>query len=373
MKILTSAPAKKITLLILLGLSLNQQSQACTAVSMQSSDNSVIAGRTMDWSWEMKWELIYAPKGDSYTLSAPDNLHLPTIKGKTKYALFGVGSNLANDALLEGQNSAGLALSGNYLPQYTKYNEVTKQDKSYVSILELGKFILGNYATIEEVKQALQKYKVWSAGDISEHVTPLLHFIFTDRSGKSLVVEFVNGQTVIYDKNQQVLTNAPTYSWHMDNVRQYMGLTNMDQNTATINGNAVIAIGSGNGMWGLPGNYTPPARFVRATMLKDNATTPNNSTEAVIAVEHILNAVSVPKGASKSKQKDGSYSYDVTQWTSVKDITNNQLYFYDYDHNNNAMQIDLNKVFTLDKGFITLIDDLQYPSTNATSLLINSK
>lgn len=361
---------KKIILAMVAATTLFNQAQACTAVDITSKDGSVIAGRTMDWSWEMQWELIYAPQNSEYTLSAPSKLKLPTLHNKTKYAFFGVGSRLANDALLEGQNSAGLALSGNYLPQYTTYNEVTKNDKKYVSILEVGKFVLGNFATIDEVKKELQQYKVWSAGS-SGHVIPLLHFLITDRSGKSIVIEFVDGKTKIYDSgdNYQVLTNAPTYDWQMDNVRQYMSLSNLD--TQVVPGTKIVAIGSGNGMWGTPGDYTPPSRFVRATLLKNFAVVPTSADETVTLVDHILNSVTVPKGASKDLQNDGSYSYDETQWTSIKDITHNKLYFNDYNHNNNTIQFDLNKIFAQSKPFTMLISDLQYPNTDLTQNFLN--
>lgn len=355
---------KKIIMTLLALTTLYNQADACTAVDVTSKDGSVIAGRTMDWSWDMQWEFVYAPQSSDYTLSAPSNLKLPVIHDKTKYAFFGIGSRMANDALLEGQNSAGLAVSGNYLPQYTQYNEVTKQDKKYVSILELVKFVLGNFATVDEVKQELPKYKVWSAGAIGKNANPLLHFMITDKSGKSVVIEYVGGKTVVYDKNYQVLTNAPTYDWHMNNLRQYMNVSNLD--TETIKGTNIVAIGSGNGMWGTPGDYTPPSRFVRTSLLKYYAVTPESAPDAVTLVGHILNSVTVPKGAAKDLQNNGGYSYDETQWTAIKDITHNKFYFNDYQHNNNVVELDLNQIFTQSKPFTMLIADLQYPNTDLT-------
>ena len=50
---------------------------ACTAVDMIAADKSVIAGRTMEWAFDMKWTLVSQPKGTALSLIAPKSTGLP--------------------------------------------------------------------------------------------------------------------------------------------------------------------------------------------------------------------------------------------------------------------------------------------------------
>ena len=70
-------------------LSFSYSSFACTAINLTAKDGTVIAGRTMEWEFEMKWELMSVPKGTDITLSAPSALNLPETKISSKYAFVG--------------------------------------------------------------------------------------------------------------------------------------------------------------------------------------------------------------------------------------------------------------------------------------------
>ena len=54
---------------------------------------------------------------------------------------------------------------------------------------------------------------------------PTLHMLFTDRTGDGIVVEYVGGELQIHDNVAHVLTNAPTYDWHLLNARNYLNLS----------------------------------------------------------------------------------------------------------------------------------------------------
>ena len=104
---------------------------ACTAVDIVAADKSLIAGRTMEWAFDMKWTLVSQPRRSKLALTAPADLQLPAIDVMTKYAVVGVSAGvIPGGALLEGQNSEGLGMSGNFLPGFTEYQQVTKTDTS---------------------------------------------------------------------------------------------------------------------------------------------------------------------------------------------------------------------------------------------------
>ena len=194
---------------------------ACTAVDLMAGDKSVIAGRTMEWAFDMKWTLVSVPKGTELTLTAPRALNLPPQKVTTLYPVVGISAGIIpGGAILEGQNGAGLGMSANFLPGFTEYQTVTADDKNYVDILTFGSWVLGSFSTVDEVRAALPKTKVWADGTLNSGPTPpTIHFVFNDRSGKGIVVEYVKGELQISDNVAHVLTNAPTYDWHLTNLR----------------------------------------------------------------------------------------------------------------------------------------------------------
>jgi len=337
-------------------------SLACTAVNLVAADKSVIAGRTMEWAFDMQWTLVSLPKGTPVAMTAPPALNLPATTMASKYAVVGVKpAIIPGDTLLEGQNSAGLGMSGNFLPGFTQYQTVTPQDKSYVSILGFGAWVLGQFATVAEVRAGLAGIKVWADSSLPSGPTPpTLHFVFTDKSGASIVVEYVNGQRQVYDNVAGVLTNAPTYDWQVINLRNYLNVSTVGVSSLRVGETNVTALGQGGGLVGIPGDYTPPSRFVRSAFLRHYATQPRTADEAIQLTGHILNNVDIPLGIAQSKE-GGQIVSDTTQWVVIKDLTNNRLLITDYAHRTDYLSLDLNQVFAQDRPTSVLITALPYP------------
>ena len=343
---------------------------ACTAVNTMTKDGTVVAGRNMDWAFDMKWTLMVMPQGTPVLLSAPAKMNLPAEQLSSKYAFIGVSPAILKGAnsFLEGQNSAGLGMSGNFLPGFTEYQTVSKQDKNYVSIVNLGAFVLGMFSTVNELKQELPKYKVWfDPSEVSGIPTaPWLHFVFTDRTGASIIVEFVKGQMVVSDNIANTLTNAPTYDWHLNNARNYLALSGVAPKPISINGKSINELGSeGAGMIGMPGDYTTPGRFIRAAYLRQMAGQVKTGVEANQLIAHILNNVDVPLGTSISTEGKVTVS-DYTQWVAIKDLTHNQFKIANYLNRTNYIQLDLNKLFASNKQMSWLIDGLPYSNGDLT-------
>ena len=100
-----------------------------------------------------------------------------------------------------------------------------------------------------------------------------VHFFIQDKSGKSIAIEPVDGTLKLTDAPLGVMTNAPTYDWHMTNLNNYINLSVKDIDPRS-SAATLTALGSGAGLQGLPGDFTPPSRFVRAAMFSQ-AATPN--------------------------------------------------------------------------------------------------
>jgi penicillin V acylase-like amidase (Ntn superfamily) len=345
---------------------------ACTAVNFSAKDGSVVAARTMEWAFDMQWTLKSVPVGSPVPLSAPAKQKLPATELKSKYAFIGVipGILKGTDAYLEGQNSAGLGMSGNFLPGFTEYQTVEPGDKNYVSVINFGRYALGMFDTVKALRTELPKFKVWfDASEVSGLPTPpWLHFVFTDRTGESIVIEFVKGKMVISDNVAQVLTNAPTYDWHLLNLRNYLALTKGGQAEVPFRGGDVTALGQGGGLLGLPADYMPSSRFVRAAYLRHLSTTPADAAQAKQLAVHVLNNVDIPIGVVQSKEGAQTVS-DYTQWIMIKDLTNNKVMIANDKNRANYITVDLNQIFNSKGTFSQLIDNLPYQPNDVTAKL----
>jgi choloylglycine hydrolase len=152
------------------------------------------------------------------------------------------------------------------------------------------------------------------------------HFFLQYKTGKSLVVEPVDGTLKVHDAPLGVMTNAPTYDWHMTNLANYINLSVKDVNSVKVGPATISAFGSGAGLLGLPGDFTPPSRFVRAAMFSQSAAPNKTAEDAVLAAFHILNQFDIPEGSVVNAAVGQPFN-EITEWTSVADLKNLRWYF----------------------------------------------
>lgn len=345
---------------------------ACTAVDVVATDGTVVAGRTMEWAFDMQWKVVSIPKGTAVVLDAPPSLSLPARTVTTRYAMVGISPGVIPvTSLLEGQNSAGLGFSANFQPGFTRYQTVTPADRGYVSILNFATWALGGHATVAELRAALPGVKVWTDPSLPTGPTPpTLHWVFVDRSGAGLIVEYVDGELQMHDNAAHVLTNAPGYAWHLLNLRNYLNLSTVGTGSIRVGSADVTALGQGGGMVGIPGDSTPPSRFVRAAFMRHHAARPADAAQAIQTIGHILNTVDIPLGVAQSRQ-DGKLLSDFTQWVVIRDLTHGRMLIADHDHRLTFVTLDLGVLFAQAQPASILVSGLPYPaSIDATRSLV---
>ena len=179
-------------------------------------------------------------------------------------------------------------------------------------------------------------------------MAPPLHFAAQDATGGSIVIEWDNGKLNIYDNPLGIMTNAPNFPYMMTHLRNYVGL-NAEQWTGTLyNGVKLAPTGHGAGMFGLPGDITPPSRFIRLAVLRQFADPAPDAAGAVKLARHLMNSVYITRGTIVDRNAAGEVTAsESTQWTAYYDLTNRVLYFQTYD-NSTLRKIDL-KAIDFDK------------------------
>ena len=320
-----------------------QTVQACTGIRLIAVDGSVVHARTLEFSVDLQSDVIVVPRGYVRIGSTPDGRQ--GLKWKTKYA--SVGANGAGlPFIFDGLNEKGLAVGTFYFPNSAGYMhyKATEASKT-VAPWEVGSWILENFATIEEVRDNAGKivvpevlFKTWG-------FVPPVHYVVHDASGKSIAIEHVNGKLNIHDNPLGVMTNSPTFDWHMTNLRNYVNFSLVNVPPVQLGSVKLTGFGQGTGMLGLPGDFTPPSRFVRAVAFSQSVLPSKTGSDAILEAFHILNNFDIPKGAARDHEKDehGNIVADYTLWTSANDLKAKRFFFRTHE-NSQIRMVDLMKM-----------------------------
>lgn len=313
----------------------------CTSFRIKPQDGSVIVGRTMEFGADLGSRILVFPRNYSFHAAAPNNKSGLSWTGKYGFvALNGFGQEVATDGI----NEKGLYFGALYLPGFSKYQEVAegKEAESISQMFDVGKYILSSASTIDEAKALLEKAIVW--GTTLPPMTSImgLHYAIHDQSGKCIVVEYIDGNMNVHDNPLGVLTNSPPFDWHLLNLRNYVNLTATNVPELKLTGDTVLPIGQGSGMLGLPGDFTPPSRFVRAVALTQAAFPPEGSEKGAELAFHILGSFDIPTGLVRAEE-NGKTAYELTQWMSVSDLKNLK-YYVRYYNNPQVLMVDLTKI-----------------------------
>lgn len=163
-----------------------------------------------------------------------------------------------------------------------------------------------------------------------------------DASGNSIVIEYVGGKLQVHDNPLGVMSNSPTFDWHMTNLGNYVNLSVTNAAPIKLGTVKLDPLGMGSGMIGVPGDFTPPSRFVRAAIYSAAVLPSATGNEAVRQAFHILNQFDISKGVIRDHEKDeyGNITADDTIWTSANDLKARRFFIRTYD-NSQIRSIDL--------------------------------
>lgn len=317
---------------------------ACTGIRLMSEDGGSVYGRTMEWgAFDLNSRVSIVPRGYSFTGLTPDGYNGK--KWKAKYGVVGLDM-LEKDLLADAMNEKGLAVGLFYHPGFAKYAEYKKDlTDNTITAVDVASYILTQFATIEEVEKGMQNVRVVGVVEKALGIQVDAHWMVTDVSGKSIVIEYIDGKLKTYDNPLGVVTNAPTFDWHMTNLRNYVNLSAVAIPSKQIEKMDFTALGGGSGMIGLPGDFTPPSRFIRAVAWSQTSRPLKNSSEAVYELFRVLDNFNVPLGAAEGSDSEADINdlRSSTLWTTAWDLPKKTLYFHT-QHSRRVRKVDLNRI-----------------------------
>jgi len=313
---------------------------ACTGIGLTSKDGGVVVGRTLEFGAPPESFLIVYPAGSEFQGRTPTGKGLKFV---SKYGFCGANGFGVDDLILDGMNEKGLVVGLFYFPGYAEYTQPTKENETKGMGPEtVSAWLLGNFATVQEVINALDDIAVLPVELPALKEVPGAHFKVEDATGRCIVIEPRGGKLVVSENPVRVLTNAPEFSWHLTYLNNFLNQSAAYPKSIDLNGLKLSPFGMGAGMVGMPGDFTPPSRFVRMVFFSQSLAQQPDTSSAVAAIFHLLNNFDIPFGVARPPTGTAEGDSDFTPWAAVADTKEGKYYWRTFG-DQNIRHIDLAK------------------------------
>lgn len=301
----------------------------CTSICYTSTDHYF--GRNLDYEIDYGQKVIIVPR--NYEFNYRD---MPT--QKSHYAFIGV--SVVNDnypLLCDAINEKGLGIAGLNFQGPGYYFPQIKGKKNIASF-ELIPYLLSNCESTAEVKEILADASISNVSFSSNYPAADLHWILSDKTGKSIVVESTKSGLHVYDNPVNVLTNNPEFPSQLTKLSDYVDVTPSNPKNTLVPNVDVNIYSRGLGTHHLPGGMDSSSRFVKASFVLSHAPKGKDEVENVTNYFHILHSVEQAKGLDEVENN----RYEYTMYTDCMNLDKGILYFTTYD-NNRINAVDMYK------------------------------
>lgn len=319
-----------IGILIVLLVTVNSyipESKACTRVVYKGPNNTVLTGRTMDFSMEIPANHWIFPRGLQRTGEVGQN----SIEWTSKYGSLAVSS--WDISTTDGMNEKGLVANMLWLVE-SEYPEFKKDgNKKGMAISLWAQYVLDNFATVAEAVESLREESFAIVSDFIPGTKKFttVHLSISDATGDNAIFEYIKGKLVIHhDPSYVVMTNDPKYD-------QQLAIAKYWENIP--------------GKTFLPGSVTASDRFARASFFIDAIPQTDNTRVAVASVFSVIRNTSVPYGF----EIEGYPNLSTTRWRAVAD-QKNLVYYFETALTPNTFWVDLKKIDFSENASVQKLD-----------------
>ena len=292
-----------------------QSAYPCSSFVLKNG-KTVLLGKNFDWTFDNG----YIIKNLKNTTKVAYCTHNGTPASWTsKYGSVTFNQN-GKEMPYGGMNDKGLVVEMLWLED-TRFN--ISEDKTYLNELEWIQYQLDNFQTVDEVVSNVETLKIYP-------IKGKIHYILADTYGKSVIIEYLDGKPMVYEKEAnacQAITNksvafSEKYIDNIQGIRQ--------NNTSEI------------------------YRYHQLENQIKKLQNPSDYSEKTVF--QLLESVSIPKGDFK------------TVWSIVYNIETKSIAFYSHK-NKEIKQINLNNIdfeqglscFNINQNKETLLDNKLQP------------
>lgn len=295
----------------------------CTGVRFSDSAGGMYLGRNLDWSEGYGERVVATPA----TAEIPRAFERPG-DAAVGHAVIGMGIIAGGVPLyFDCGNDAGLAIAGLNFPQSACYAPDPVEGAVNVAAYEFPYWVARNFSSLAEVREALQEVVIVARSVSPQLPVASLHWLIGDATG-SIVVEYMADGLHVWENDVDVLTNEPDFGWQRTNLRNYLMATDAEQEKSRWGGVELAPFGAGMGAQGIPGDYSGPARFVRAAFVNTHYPAQSDEWSNVVRMFRTLGAVAVPDGCARM----AAGGFEKTLYTSCFSAASMTYYHATYDN-----------------------------------------
>lgn len=295
----------------------------CTAATFHA--DSFYFGRNLDLEYSYDETVTVTPEKFPFDFRMCD-------KTDSHFAMIGMAYVSENYPLYyEATNEKGLSMAGLHFPENAVYFPPV-HGKDNITPYEFIPWILGQCKNLEQARRLLENINLVNINFSEKLPLSPLHWIIADKSG-AVTVESVADGLNAYENPVGILTNNPTFDFHMKNLANYSNLTADEPDSPF----PVSFRSHGMGAVGLTGDYSSVSRFIKASFVKNNLVCGKNEGENIGQFFRILGSVEIPKGCVHF---DGKMTETV--YSCCCD-TDRGIYYYKTSGNSRISAVDMRK------------------------------
>lgn len=191
-----------ISLVAAILLFFSEQAAACSCFQVTGKDGCLV-GRNYDWDYADGYLIVNRAGRKKRDLKYTHEFFNRGIKWKSKYASL-TFNQYGHSISFSGMNEAGLVVNELWLDEtvYPKWDM-----RKSVSVNQLVQYLLDNYNSVDQIYPAIKDIRIRPTADNYTKI----HFIVSDKAGKSVIIEYDNGKLQFTDSVQtriKALTNS---------------------------------------------------------------------------------------------------------------------------------------------------------------------
>lgn len=285
----------------------------CTCICMRTKDHYF--GRSMDLEYRFNESVVITPRNYEFPLKNGITI-------QTKHAMIGIATVIGGYPMYaEATNEKGLSMAGLHFPGNACFFR-PEDGRLNLAPYELIPCFLGHYETVAQIREQIRDLNITNVPFSERIPVSELHWMISD--GKEcIVMEQTHDGLQCYDNPVGVMTNNPPFSYHLENLTNYMNLSPRYAQNRFSEKLKLQPYGNGMGAIGLPGDASPASRFVRAAFYKMNSVCQGDEESSVTLFFHILDTVTLVKGATITKSGEP----DITTYCCCVN-TDRGIYYY---------------------------------------------
>ena len=304
----------------------------CTSFNIQSEERHNFFGRNLDLAYNVNECPLILPRNYQLEDKVTGNML------KTKKAIIGMGTVIdGHPSMVDAMNEKGLVCAGLNFEGFAHFEEKPVPGKINIAPYDFIYWVVSNHETIDEVKGALSNIELVNVPLNEKTPVPTLHWMITDKTGQSIVVEKTKDKLAVYDNPVGVMTNQPTFDWHLMNLNGYLYITPHQPKETRWSDQVLKIHGVGAGTLGMPGDSHSISRFVRIAYARAHMPVIEDDISAITQCFNMLDYVKMVKGGviTDGMEEKTTYSACMDQEKGI--------YYYKTYGNNRINAVDMNK------------------------------